>query len=116
MPTQLDTYESFDNKVLKAEPGKLVVVDFWAIGCGAFTRFAPTFAAMAEEMTDVMFFKVNACKNTKASKYAEISCDGARCMPTFKIYKDGKCLDTIGGASENDLRASITKHKYLTFS
>merc|ERR1719223_58312 len=57
-------------------------------------------------MSDVLFFKVDVDKNTQASEYAEISC-----MPTFKIYKAGKCLDTIEGASEAKLRASITKHK-----
>ena len=106
MPEQLDTFEAFETTVLKAPEDKLVVVDFWATWCGPCIRFSPTFEKMAGELSDVLFFKVDVDKNAQASEHAKISC-----MPTFKIYKAGKCLDTIEGASEAKLRESITKNK-----
>merc|ERR1719282_788472 len=57
-------------------------------------------------MTDMLFFKVDVDTNEEASRHADISC-----MPTFKIYKAGKLLDTLEGASEAKLRELINKHK-----
>ena len=67
MPEQLDTFGEFENQVLKASPEKLVVVDFWATTCGPCVRFAPTFDKMAEEMADMLFFKVDVDKNRQDS-------------------------------------------------
>ena len=33
------------------------------------------------------------------------------CMPTFKFYKNGQCVDTLEGASEARLKEIIEKHK-----
>ena len=138
MPQQLDTFEEFENQVLKASPEKLVVVDFWATTCGPCVQFAPTFDKMAEEMTDMLFFKVRNQPNQEIlvpdwliiSHVIQITSSDWLCtvfqvdvdkneetsrhagiisMPTFKIYRGGKVLGTVKGANEAKLRDNILR-------
>ena len=53
-------------------------------------------------------FQVNVHENIKAGTHA-----GIYRLPTFKIYKGGKVLDTVEGASEAEskLRDIISKCK-----
>ena len=59
MPQFLETKADFD-AALKDAGDKLVVVDFTASWCGPCQMIAPKFAAMAEEFSNVLFYKVRA--------------------------------------------------------
>lgn len=106
MVKQLETLAEFEELVLKAEAGKLVVVDFWATWCGPCVRIAPIYIKLAEAHTEVLFFKVDVDSNSDTSENQDISC-----MPTFKFYKNGKVVDTLEGASQPQLEAKIASHK-----
>lgn len=91
---------------LKDAGDKLVVVDFTASWCGPCQRIAPVFAKMAEEMTDVVFVKVDVDENEEVAQDCGISA-----MPTFQFYKSSEKVGEFSGASEEKIRASIAKLK-----
>merc|ERR1711976_623979 len=83
----------------------LTVVDFTASWCGPCINIAPKFEAMANEMTNATFVKVDVDQNQDASEKACINC-----MPTFQLYKNGQMIDSMEGANESKLRAMVEKH------
>ena len=104
MVVSLASADEFDAKVIKGSG--VIVVDFWATWCGPCVNFAPKFEAMDAEMGDVTFYKLDVDKLSEVSEQQGISC-----MPTFKVYKEGKCVGTLEGASEAKLRDLINSHK-----
>merc|ERR1739847_119477 len=106
MVAQLKTKAEFDQ--CHADAGdKLVVVDFTATWCPPCQMIAPKFAALAEELGDeVVMCKVDVDENAETAEACGISC-----MPTFQYYKDGKKVDELQGASEDELRKKVTAHK-----
>lgn len=105
--TQYDEEDKFNELIeSRKENGKVTVVDFYATWCGPCIRFAPTFTKMADEWAekDVVFCKIDCDKNTGAKTKAEV-----KCFPTFKVYKDGKIVDTLEGASKEKLEEMINK-------
>ena len=72
-----------------------VVVDFTASWCGPCQRIAPVFAKLAEEMTDVVFVKVDVDENAEVAEEC-----GIQSMPTFQFYKSGEKVHEFSGASE----------------
>ena len=105
--TQYDEEDKFNELIeSRKENGKVTVVDFYATWCGPCIRFAPTFTKMADEWSkkDVVFCKIDCDKNTGAKTKAEV-----KCFPTFKVYKDGKIVDTLEGASKEKLEEMINK-------
>jgi thioredoxin 1 len=95
--SELKTLEEFENFI---KSDKLTIVDFWATWCGPCIKIAPWLKEQAEkdEHKDIQFGKVDVDDNAQASEKAEISC-----MPTFKIYKAGKLINTIEGADKEEL-------------
>lgn len=78
----------FEEEVLK-EKG-VVVVDFWATWCGPCKMIAPIVEELDEEMSNVKFVKVDVDKNPQiANQYKIVS------IPTLKIFKDGKLINTL---------------------
>jgi len=90
-----------------AEAGnKLVVVDFFAEWCGPCKQIAPQIDILANTMTDVVFLKVDVDQNE------EIASDqGINCMPTFKLFLNGKMVESFEGANLDKIKDSIAKHK-----
>ena len=85
----------FEEEVLK-EKG-VVVVDFWATWCGPCKMIAPIVEELDEEMSNVKFVKVDVDKNLQiANQYKIVS------IPTLKIFKDGKLINTLIGFKTRD--------------
>jgi thioredoxin len=103
MPKFLETKADFDQALAEAGD-KLVVVDFTASWCGPCQMIAPKFAAMSEEFTTVLFYKVDVDKNDETSE-----AQGIQAMPTFIFYKNGKKVESLRGANEVKLRELIEK-------
>merc|ERR1711937_829793 len=102
---QIDDKDEY-MELVKGE--SLVVVDYYATWCGPCIRFAPTFVKIADmpEYKDIKFVKIDCDKNTEAKKHAEVGC-----FPTFKLWKNGKSLDKLEGASKDELVKLINEHK-----
>jgi len=61
----------------------IVVLDFWAVWCGPCRQFAPTFEAVADELPDIVFGKVETETEQKLSAYF-----GIRSIPTILIIRE----------------------------
>lgn len=103
MIVELRSRADFD-EVLTMSRDRLVVIDFFATWCPPCVRIAPRFQELADELPDVMFYKldVDAVSDVAASQ-------GIRAMPTFKIYRNGLCEETIQGGDLARLRADIER-------
>ncbi|MCA9371824.1 thioredoxin [Candidatus Woesebacteria bacterium] len=89
------TNDSFQSEV--ADHKGTVLVDFYADWCGPCKATGPIIEALAEEMTDVKFVKVNVDENQQlAGKYSVFS------IPTFMVFKDGKMVNQFVGARSKD--------------
>lgn len=85
--------------------GKAIVIDFTATWCGPCQKIAPKFKEFASVYRNAIFVKcdVDDCDET-AAKFR------VKCMPTFKIIKNGKQLGEVQGADPAALEAAIKKH------
>lgn len=81
----------------------LVVVDFFATRCGPCRMIAPRLDELAQQFADrVQFYKVDVDQEqTLASQ------QGITAMPTLKIFKDGKEIQTIVWADLESLINTI---------
>ena len=104
MVAMLETKVAFD-KALKQSMKHLTVIDFTATWCGPCQNIAPKFKEFASVYRNAIFVKcdVDNCDET-AAKFR------VRCMPTFKIIKEGKQLGEVQGADPAALEAAIKKH------
>lgn len=96
--------ENFD-EVIRRNP--LVVVDCWASWCGPCRMVAPIVEELAKEYNGrILFGKLNVDNNKVTSlRYNIMS------IPTFLVFKNGKLVDRIIGASpKNILEREIKKH------
>ena len=96
--------ESIDqlHEIVKGSGDKVVVIDYFADWCGPCVGFSPTFEAMAREMTNVAFLKVNVDECGEAAEEARIES-----IPAFHVYKNGSRKEIVVGASESKLRDAI---------
>merc|ERR1711898_4868 len=59
-----------------------------------------------KEEFDALLVKVDVDANAKTAEACGISC-----MPTFQAFKNGEMVEKLEGASEQGVRALITKNK-----
>ncbi|CAF0813315.1 unnamed protein product [Adineta steineri] len=88
---------------------KLVVLDFFATWCGPCLRIAPVIEGWSGEddfKDNVVFLKCDVDEAEDVAKEYEIEA-----MPTFVLFKGGKEVDRVVGASSDSLKAAITKNK-----
>ncbi|KAL6857828.1 hypothetical protein ACO1O0_005271 [Amphichorda felina] len=85
----------------------VVIADFYADWCGPCKMIAPHFERLAKEHSrpkKVAFAKVNVDNQSTIAQS-----NGVSAMPTFKIFHNGNCIETIKGADPSALSAAISK-------
>ena len=91
----------------KAQSDKLVVVDFFATWCGPCQILGPILSSVADEQTDVQFFKVDVDECPATSKQF-----GVMSIPTLVFLKNGKELTrSVGLISHDDIVDLIDQNK-----
>ncbi|KAK7079257.1 hypothetical protein SK128_013659 [Halocaridina rubra] len=95
----------FDNQLAEAG-NKLVIVDFHATWCGPCKVIGPKLEVMSQEMTDVVFLKVDVDEVEEVATAYQVSC-----MPTFVFIKNKEKVDAFSGANEAKVREYLQKHR-----
>ena len=95
-------------KFVKAAQG-VMIVDFFATWCPPCRASAPHFGKLSTlyDETKVSFFKVNVDVARDVA-----SQEGISRMPTFKIYKDGKCVKELVGYKEKQIVDTLSEYGY----
>jgi len=96
---------SKDEFAATVKGNSVVVVDFYATWCGPCKRIAPAVEQMSEKYQNVIFIKVDVDELEDVAKAEAITA-----MPTFRVYKGGKSIDELVGASTDKLEAMIVKN------
>ena len=92
---------------LSAAGDKLVVIDFFATWCGACKTIAPCFEAMAEEMSNVVFLKLDIGEVDDFDCFEEYNITG---FPAFVFLKNGLKVANLIGNNAEKLRELVRKH------
>ncbi|OXU24710.1 hypothetical protein TSAR_004285 [Trichomalopsis sarcophagae] len=85
---------------------KLVVIDFFATWCGPCKMIAPKLDELSQELTDVIFLKVDVDELEGVAEEYDVNS-----MPTFVFIKNGNVLDKFSGANIEKVKLTVQKHK-----
>lgn len=96
---------NFNEEVLNSK--ELVLVDFFATWCGPCKMVAPILEDLESEMIDIKFVKVDVDESPLvANQY------GIQSIPTLKVFKDGKVVDTVVGfLPKEQIKSLIERNK-----
>ena len=88
------TDDTFEDLVLSASSGKVVLVDFWAQWCPPCHLLSPVLEEIAAELRDQLtVVKVNVDENqATAQRY------GILALPTISVFRDGAVISQVAGA------------------
>lgn len=94
-----------------AQPGKVVIVDFYADDCGLCLQLAPILERIASDQRGkVLVGKVNVDKFSKLAIR-----EGVRDLPDVRIYSDGRLVDKfVGLPAESEIRSRIETYASAT--
>eukprot|EP00037_Helgoeca_nana_P000265 m.20914 g.20914 ORF g.20914 m.20914 type:complete len:112 (-) comp10335_c0_seq1:58-393(-) len=87
---------------------KAVIIDFTASWCGPCKMIGPVFEEFSKDPGNLVFIKIDVDENEEAAAACGISA-----MPTFQVWKAGKKVDELVGASKDKLAELIAKYKGL---
>ena len=94
--------KAFDGALASAKAkGDLLVCDFFATWCPPCRAAVPIYGRLSETW-DAAFVKVDVDECKELARR-----EGIAAMPTFKIYRDGACVETIQGFSERGIVAKL---------
>ena len=92
MVINLTTDSLFDSDI--SQPGKLVLIDFWAEWCGPCKQIAPILEEIYDEKKDnLKILKLNIDENPETPQKYNV-----RGIPTLMLFKDGSLVDTKVGS------------------
>lgn len=95
------TKENFNATI---EGGKTVIIDFWAPWCGPCRAFAPTFEAVSQEFSDVVFAKINTEDEQELGAAFNI-----RSIPTLMVFREQVVLFAEAGMLPKSALQDIVK-------
>ena len=84
---------------------KATIVDFTATWCGPCKMIGPIFDSFSKKFLNVLFAKVDVDELKDVSSSEKVSA-----MPSFFVYKNGKKVDELVGASKDGLQKLIEKY------
>ncbi|CBZ49590.1 thioredoxin h, related [Neospora caninum Liverpool] len=89
------------------EDNEIVLVDFYAVWCGPCRQIAPVVESMSAkpEYAKVKFAKVDVDELAEIAEREDVNA-----MPTFKLYKQGKAVDTVLGANVERIEEMLKQH------
>lgn len=87
---------------------KLVLVEFFSVGCRSCKALYPKICQLAAENPDIEVLKVNFHDNVAMCRSLNVNI-----LPFFHFYREAECIDAFSTSLSriNKLREAVAKHK-----
>jgi thioredoxin 1 len=96
------TKDNFESTITDND---FVIIDFWAPWCGPCRSFAPTYEAVSEDNSNIVFAKVNTEEEQELAMHFQV-----RSIPTLMIFREKIIIFSQPGAlPESAFRELLTK-------